>query len=208
MILCINTVLGAGSVTVFEEKYGKARQKKMIQKRDLVSEIHEILVKNSLSPREITKIYALQGPGPFTAVRNLATIMNAWKLSFPQIELFPLPTGVFLQCQFPDAEHIFLSAGKSAFFLFNAQNPTQFQKLPIAQLSGFSGIYGGYLRPDAKIPDHLQKASPLSDEEVFGHILKSGKHDAEDFLFPIYGAEAHISAPVSTSAVEASFPLK
>ena len=190
MKLCINSFLGAKSIILFDTNNTCVASNSCA---DIVSSIADCLQKVSCSPEDISDLYIVKGPGPFTAVRNTATVANSWKLSIPSVNLYSIATGIFLQCAFPEAKNLFLSAGKSAFFAFEKENLENFTKHPITELQKYSGTYGGYLYPDTNIPESLLHISALQDQEVFQNILQEAHPPPEDLVLPVYGAEANIT---------------
>lgn len=156
-------------------------------------EIQEILKTAKIAPEKIPVFAALQGPGPFTAVRTIAVIGNTWKSEFPDIKLLVIPTGAFLRRKFPEAEHILLSAGRNAFFSFSRGNPENFTKVSIEEGKSLKGKSGGYVFDQERRFPNLMFQESIADPDAFREILQEKEKYEKMVFIPEYGAEPAIS---------------
>jgi hypothetical protein len=197
MILCVQNIFPEGSISLFDAKkslVGKHTWKTDNKGFDMIAEISKLLVRHELRPSDVTKIFAVKGPGPFTAVRILAVIIEVWRSQMPQVEVFSVPTGTFLFHKFPSADSLFLSAGKTAFFEFDMRDTKNFKKLPFEGISLYQGTYGGFFHSSCVIPKTIQAAPSVDDAAVFRDFFDDSSRFSERRFQPVYGSEPSIHA--------------
>lgn len=61
----------------------------------LINNIENILKKNYIKKENINSIYVVNGPGSFTSIKLIATMVNTWKTIYNSIELYEINTCLF-----------------------------------------------------------------------------------------------------------------
>ncbi|MBI5414192.1 hypothetical protein HZA38_01620 [Candidatus Peregrinibacteria bacterium] len=196
MFLCIQSLFGTGTLLLFDRTEKKKEEIVWDASSlhvNLLSLIASILEKHSLQMTDIEEVFFVFGPGPFTAVRNIAVTMSVWKSQQKSLQVFQVPSGAFLKAEFPHADYLFLSAGKMAFFRFDRENPEKFEKFPVQNIENFSGTYGGFFHESLLLPKHLMRVPQISAEQVFRTLFLERKKFLLRDILPEYGAEPNIS---------------
>jgi|GEM_PF-5237328 len=198
MMLCLQTLFGTGTIFLFAQGKKKAHFSWDLRERNmnLQKKIAVLLENSAAVPSEITELWAIAGPGSFTALRNITVMGNTWKKFRPKLQIYAVPSGVFLRTQFPAARNLLLAAGKTAFFQFHSENSNKFVKLPNTSLFQLAESWGGELFPEQEQVFTLPKVFPKTSEEVFLELFPRKEEFLQDVLIPEYGAEANIGTGI------------
>lgn len=195
MILCIQSLFGTGSIVLCDETGREIDVYEWDTRNDRVAltvKISEMMERACIGADDISGVCAVQGPGPFTSVRTVSVIAQTWKSEMEHVKLYAVPTGIFLAHTFAGADHLLLSAGKTAFFCFDAEDPREFEKCSMSRISEFSGTYGGYFLNSENVSAHVQKIEGISNSDVFGALLRKRDSFETDHFLPEYGADPNI----------------